>query len=253
MEPRQQQSGGVFQQTEQTSNALYISGYGAYALARNLQLNFDAQRRQQTFLGKTYGADTFGGGATYTRELLGGSMNASVNFADNTSDQSIGNALSFTTNFGYNRTFGDWGVGGDVSYAQNVQTFLLTYMNSFYVYSANVRHRFGRIIWTASASGSHSAIVEPAEYRERRPQLLDQPGRPAAYLCRQLRQNKRIRIAGRQRNNAATQSPSGRNTTGMAAALRRVRLFVFPGNLADSTPNAGRQSSPGPTATPSMD
>ena len=153
------QSGGVFQQTEQTSNALYISGYGAYALARNLQLNFDAQRRQQSYLGKTYGADTFGGGATYTRELLGGSMNAAVNFADNTSDQSIGNALSFTTNFGYNRTFGDWGVRGDVSYAQNVQTFLLTYMNSFYVYSANVRHRFGRIIWTASASGSHSAIV----------------------------------------------------------------------------------------------
>ena len=108
----QQQTGGVFQQTEQTSNALYISGYGAYALARNLQLNFDAQRRQQTFLGKTYGADTFGGGATYTRELLGGSMNAAVNFADNTSDQSIGNALSFTTNFGYNRTFGRLGSRG---------------------------------------------------------------------------------------------------------------------------------------------
>ncbi len=40
-----------------------------------------------------------------------------------------------------------------------MQTFLLTYMNSFYIYSGNVRHRFGRIVWTASAAGSHSAIV----------------------------------------------------------------------------------------------
>ena len=154
-----QQTGGVFQQTEQSSNALYISGYGAYALAPNLQLNFQAQRREQTFLGKTYGANTYGAGAVYTRPLLGGSINASVNFADNTADYSSGNALSYSTNVGYNRTFADWTVGGEFTYAQNVQTFLLTYMNSFYIYSGNVRHRFGRIVWTASAAGSHSAIV----------------------------------------------------------------------------------------------
>jgi hypothetical protein len=153
------QSGGVFQQSEQSSNALYISAYGAYAVAPNLQLNFDAQRRTQTFLGKTYGGNSYGAGIVYTRPLLGGSLNAAVNFADNTSDNSIGNALSFTTNLGYNRTFANWTVSGDVSYAQNVQTFLLTYMNSFYIYSANVRHRFGRIVWTASAGGSHSLIV----------------------------------------------------------------------------------------------
>jgi len=156
---QQQPSGGVFQQTEQSSNALYISAYGAYALAPNLQLNFQAQRREQTFEGKSYGANTYGAGAVYTRGLLGGSINAAVNFFDNTSDNSVGNTLSFTTNAGYNRTFADWTISGNVSYAQNVQTFLLTYMNSFYIYSGNVRHRFGRIVWTASAAGSHSAIV----------------------------------------------------------------------------------------------
>ncbi len=154
-----QQTGGVFQQTEQSSNALYISGYGAYALAPNLQLNFQAQRREQTFLGTTYAANSYGAGLVYTRPLLGGSMNAAVNFADNTADNSSGNALSFSTNFGYSRSFADWTVSGDVAYAQNVQTFLLTYMNSFYIYSGNVRHRFGRIVWTASAGGSHSALV----------------------------------------------------------------------------------------------
>lgn len=148
----QQQTGGVFQQSEQSSNALYIAGYGAYTLAPNLQLNFQAQRREQTFLGSTYGANTYGAGMVYTRPLFGGSINTSLNFADNTSDTSNGNALSFSTNVGYNRTFGEWTVSGSASYAQNVQTFLLTYMNSFYTYSGNVRHRFGRIVWTASAA-----------------------------------------------------------------------------------------------------
>lgn len=158
----QQQTGGLLQQTEQSSNAFYISAFGAYALAQNLQLNFQAQRREQTFLGKSYGANTYGAGAVYTRALLGGSINAAVNFADNTADYVSGNALSFTTNIGYNRNFADWTVSGDVSYAQNAQTYLLTYLNSYYNYSANVRHRFGRIVWSASAAGSHSVLTNEA-------------------------------------------------------------------------------------------
>ncbi|MGB8888427.1 MAG: hypothetical protein WCC87_16990 [Candidatus Korobacteraceae bacterium] len=154
----QQQSGGILSQTEETSNALYISGYGGYALAPNLLLNAQAERREQTFLGKSYGANTYGAGLVYSRGVLGGLMNASVNFADNTADYVGGNALSYTMNLGYNRSFGNWSVSGSGSYAQNVQTFLLTYMNSFYNYSAGVRRRFGQIVWTAGASGSHSLL-----------------------------------------------------------------------------------------------
>ncbi len=105
-------------------------------------MQFQAERRQQDYLGKSYGANTYGGGAVYTRALLGGSLNAAVNFADNTSDTVSGNALSFTTNVGYNRTFGGWAVSGSGSYAQNVQTYLVTYMSSYYLYSGNVRHMF---------------------------------------------------------------------------------------------------------------
>jgi hypothetical protein len=98
-------------------------------------------------------------GPTPTRPLLGGFLNASVNFADNTSDTISGNALSFTTSGSYNRAFSDWFVSASGGYAQNVASYLVTYMNSYYLYSGNVRHRFGRIVWTASASASHSAIV----------------------------------------------------------------------------------------------
>ncbi len=73
----------------------------------------------------------------------GGFFNVSVNFADNTSDTISGNGLSFTTNAGWNRTFADWFISGSGGYAQNVQTYLITYSNSYYIYSGNVRHRFG--------------------------------------------------------------------------------------------------------------
>ncbi|MGC2108472.1 MAG: hypothetical protein WA655_03080 [Candidatus Korobacteraceae bacterium] len=154
-----QQSGGVFQQSQESSNAYYITGVAGYAIAPNLQLQAQVQRREQTYFGKSYGADSYGVGAIYTRALLGGSLNAGVNFADNTADYQGGNALSFASNVGWSRAFGSWSVTGDLSYAQNVQSFLITYMNSYYVYSGNVRHRFGRLVWSATAGGSHSAIV----------------------------------------------------------------------------------------------
>ncbi len=150
---------GPYQQTEASSNAFYIEGYGAYAVAPNLQLNFQVQRRQQTYLGATYGANTYGAGAVYTHGFLGGFFNTSLNVAANTSDTISGNTVSFTTNVGYNRTFADWFTSVNFSYAQNVQSFLVSYTNSFYLYSGNVRHRFGRVVWTASAAGSHSAIT----------------------------------------------------------------------------------------------
>ena len=156
----QQQSGGVFQQSQESSNAFYISGFGSYTVTQNLQLQADAQRREQSYLGKSYGSNTYGVGAVYTRNFLGGFLHTSVNFADNNADYTSGNSLGFTANVGWNRTFADWFVSGNFSYAQNVQSFLVTYMNSFYVYSGNVRHAFGRIVWTASAAGSHSAIVQ---------------------------------------------------------------------------------------------
>ncbi len=155
----QQTTGGVVQQSQESSSALYISGYSTYALAPNLQLNFDVQRRTQEYFGKSYGSNLYGAGAVYSRGLWGGFFNGSLNFADNTSDTVAGNALSFATSAGYNRTFSDWFVSGNFSYAQNVQSYLITYMNSFYIYSGNVRHRFGRYVWTATAAGSHSAIV----------------------------------------------------------------------------------------------
>jgi len=152
--------GGLFQQSQLSSNAFSLSGVANYVLGRGLQGQVDAQRRQQTYLGNSYGANTFGGGLTYSTAALGGFFSTSVNVTDNNGDYSNGNSIGFSANVAFSRAIQLWFVSGDFTYAQNVQAYLITYMNSFYVYSGNVRRRFfdGRFVWSASAAGSHSAL-----------------------------------------------------------------------------------------------
>lgn len=151
--------GGIFQ-SQQSSNSLYLTGVTSYALTSGLQIQAEAQRRQQSYLGSSYGANTFGGGLTYTTGALGGFLSTSLNVADNYTDNVSGNSLSFSTNVAFNRPVHLWMLSVDFSYAQNVQTYLITYMNSFYNYSGNVRRRFfdGRFVWSATAAGSRSAL-----------------------------------------------------------------------------------------------
>jgi hypothetical protein len=153
-------SGGLFQQSHMSSNALSLTGVANYVFAHGLQMQVDAQRRQQTYLGNSYSANTYGGSLTYSTAALGGFLSASMNVSDNNSDYSHGNSIGFSTNVAFNRAIQLWFVSGDFSYAQNVQAYLITYMNSFYVYSGNVRRRFfdGRLVWSASAAGSRSAL-----------------------------------------------------------------------------------------------
>jgi hypothetical protein len=155
----QQGTGGVLQQTQQSSSAIYVNGYSTYGIAPNLQLNGEALYREQSYLGKSYSAETYGAGATYQRNVLGGFFHGSLFFADNTSSTVSGNALSFTTNGGWNRTFSEWVISVNGGYAQNVESYLVEYMNSYFFYSGNVKRKFGRIVWTAAAGGSHSLIV----------------------------------------------------------------------------------------------
>jgi len=151
--------GGIFQ-SQQSSNSLYLQGTTSYGFASGLQLQADVQRRQQTYLGSSYGANMFGGGVAYTTGALGGFLSASVNLADNNTDNVSGNSLSFSTNVAFNRPVQLWMLSVDFSYSQNVQTYLITYMNSFYNYSGSARRRFldGRLIWSATAAGSRSAL-----------------------------------------------------------------------------------------------
>jgi hypothetical protein len=153
-------TGASIFQSQMSSNALYLTGVANYVVGR-LQLQGNVQRRQQTYLGSSFSANTYGGNVAYTTPALGGFLSASFNVADTTSDYSSGNSLGFASNVSFSRNIQAWAVSGDFSYAQNVQSYLITYTNSYYVYSGNVRRRFfnGGLVWSGSAAGSHTAFT----------------------------------------------------------------------------------------------
>lgn len=142
------------------SHAWDFLGTVSYALARNLQTSAFGERRTQSFLGQTYGTNSLGGSATYGHELLGGNFNGSLSVSDNTADNSSVNALGLSTNANYSRRILGWNVSGSFGYAQNVQTLLVTYTNSFYDYSGNIRRRFGNFNFNAGASGARTGLTQ---------------------------------------------------------------------------------------------
>ena len=143
----------------QTSNSLDTLAVATYAIMPNLQAQGDVERRDQHFLGESFGETSYGGGLTYTRGLLGGTFNGSVFATDNRLDNSNLNVLGLTTTVNYNRQIDLWVVSGSFSYAQNVQTLLVSYTTSFFNYSGHVRRRFGKFSWNAGAGESRTGFT----------------------------------------------------------------------------------------------
>lgn len=131
---------------------------GGYAFTTNFQATGEVERREQTYLDLNYGSTVFGGGVSYTRAIMGGYMGANVNVFDSTIDGQSSNQLGFNTNVNYNRQIGAWQVGGYFNYAQNVQTLLVTYNQSFYNFSGSLARRFGRLYWNATASAGRTGL-----------------------------------------------------------------------------------------------
>jgi len=153
---------GVAPNLGQESRAFDLQSTASYSILTNMQALATVDHREQYFLGRSYGADSFGGGITYGRVLFGGNFNTALTVTDNTISTSSQNNLGFSGTANYNRRFGSWVAGGSFSYAQNVQTLLVTYMSSFYSYSANVRRRFGKFGWSAGASLNKTGLTEQA-------------------------------------------------------------------------------------------
>ena len=141
------------------SNAWNILFNTSYAFAPNFQANGEVQRRVQNYAGVTYSDTLYGGGVSYTRQILGGYLGANLNVFDSVIDGKNSNSLGYNANANYNRRIGAWQFGGFFNYAQNVQTLLVTYNSSFYSFSGNVARRFGPLYWTANAGGGRTGIA----------------------------------------------------------------------------------------------
>jgi hypothetical protein len=146
----------------QASHAFDVLGNASYSIMQNLQALASADHRQQYFEGKSYGADSYGGGVIYGRVLFGGNLNTALTLTDNTVSTSSANELGFNGTINYNKRFAGWTAGVFANYAQNVQTLLITYMSSFYGYGGNIRRRWGRFGWTAGTSFNKTGLTEQA-------------------------------------------------------------------------------------------
>ncbi len=144
----------------QSSNSLDLMGILNYSPLQSLQTEVYVERLTQSYLGDTYGVTSYGSGISFSHKILNGIFNSSFTVTANISDQNSANTMGLTTSETYATEFRNWQVNGSFSYAQNVQTLLVTYMNSFYNYSGTVRRRWGRFHLGAGASAGRTGLTE---------------------------------------------------------------------------------------------
>lgn len=153
-------SGAPIQQPQQASHATDLTGSVSYLLLPNLQSQGYVDRRVQSYLGQSYGANAYGGGLSYTQGLWGGNFSSSFFLTDNTVDGFDGSTVGFNGSASYTRRIQDWFLAGSFSYAQNVQTLLINYTTSYYHYAGSVRRKVGKqFTWTGSAEFTHSGLT----------------------------------------------------------------------------------------------
>jgi len=157
-------SGGVVVEpnTNQSSNSLDLMAIAGYTPAPTLQTTAFFERRSQFYQGQSYGVNSFGGTAAYAHTVLNGSFNATLTLTGNQSDQSGADTVGFSAIGNYSNQVLGWQVNGSAGYAQNVQTLLVTDMNSFYNYSGSARRRWGQFNMSVGASAGRTALTQQA-------------------------------------------------------------------------------------------
>ena len=90
-------AGGVApaQNLNESSHGLDMIGTASYAVAKGLATEVDVERREQSFLGESFGENSYSGSLLYTTGLLGGNLNTAASVTDNTLDNSSQNTLGF--------------------------------------------------------------------------------------------------------------------------------------------------------------
>ena len=136
-----------------------LSGGASYNFTNNLYGQAQINYYDQYYFGQSYNGSYISGTLGYGKRILdtftvsGSVIESSNKFANN--------SLGFMGNLNGFRHLGTWELSGNFSYAQNVQTLLVTYTVSYYNYGANLHKRLGRgKQFTLAATGSHSGFSQ---------------------------------------------------------------------------------------------
>ena len=159
-------AGGIVEQRTagQKSNSFDIMEVAGYNLAQHVLLTGSAERREQTYFGKSYGSTSFTGTGSYWSFLFGGTISSVLSLTRTSIDSTGQTTLGLLSMLTYQRRIGRWDVSGSGNYYQNTQTLLVGYTTSGFGYTAALGRKFGFLRWNASAGGSRSLLNTAAGY-----------------------------------------------------------------------------------------
>ncbi len=135
-----------------------LGGGASYQITNNLSTSTQATYYDQYFFGEDYTGMFVSGTVNYGKRLFD-LFTFSGSVIDSNNGQGS-NAVGFIGNVNLFHRINGWSVAGNFSYAQNVQTLLVTYTSSSYNYSANLHRRLpAHLQWTGGFNGSHSGLT----------------------------------------------------------------------------------------------
>jgi len=140
------------------AHSMTSGGGVSYQFSNFLVGSAQATYYDQYYFGKNYTGAYLSGTVSYGKRLLDMfTFSGSVVDASNGQGQ---NALGFMGNVNFFHKFGGWTTSAVFSYAQNVQSILITYTTSSYNYNASLHRRLpASWRWMAAYSGSHSGLT----------------------------------------------------------------------------------------------
>lgn len=135
-----------------------VGGGASYQFTNFLSGSAQATHYDQSFFGTNYTGTYVSGTVNYGKRLWD-----MFTFSGSVVDMSNGqgnNSVGFMGNVNFSHRFYGWQTSAVFSYAQNVQSILVTYTTSSYNYAANVRRKLPRgLQWTGAYSGAHSGLT----------------------------------------------------------------------------------------------
>ena len=157
-------SGLPLQETNTTANSLSLSSGASYLILPNLFSQAQITYYKQMYAGHSYDGSYVSGTIGYNKKILHTFTVAAT--VIESSNQWANNSLGFIANLtAYRNFWGGWEASGAFTYAQNVQTILVTYTTSYSNYNANLHKRLGRgKQWTGAFNGSHSGFSQYQGY-----------------------------------------------------------------------------------------
>jgi hypothetical protein len=143
------------------SHSMQFGGGATYQFTNFLSTQAQATYYDQYYYDKSYTGTYISGTLNYSRRLWD-LFSFSAGVVESSNGQGS-NALGFIGNLNYFHRIKGWETSGNFSYAQNVQSVLITYTTSYYNYTARVRRRLGYgVAWLAAYNGSESGLTQQA-------------------------------------------------------------------------------------------